>query len=359
VLNGKPFRIGHNLHLALLHIRSPTHPVDIWVDAICINQIDEEERNRQVSLMAFIYTRATTVVAWIGTKDYPPMTGLFRSMSLEWKAGLTQHFGAYLAAESTLRRSPKPDEGTFARMMDSAYWSRMWIVQEICLPRLLLFMYGSDIWTYEDLKKWDYLHTAPLESRLKHSTLGHSVAASQLLETRDKRHTSMMRLESLIENFAKNNCSEVRDRIYGLLGCANDVRPFADSDGIADSLESYIESLASGLESSYQLQGGIGRLRIDYSCTYYNLWARVVCFAYFQTRQSQHKSSSQVENSRQAVLENKQKDSQLLKERQLSIVRVAGVIQNALSGKVEKEMTAIKGFSVSKDTLQTALARLY
>jgi hypothetical protein len=352
MLNGNPFRIEHNLNLALLHIRSRTHPVNIWIDAICINQADEKERNRQVSLMAFIYTRATRVVAWIGTKGYPPMTGLFRSMSLEWKAGQTQHFGAFLAGESMLRCSPKPDQGTFARIMDSAYWRRMWIVQEICLPRLLLFMYGSDIWTYEEFKGWDYLRIVQPESRLTQSTLGHPAAALQLIETRDRRHTDMMRLENLIERFAKNDCSEVRDRIYGLLGCANDVRPFAERNGIADSLESHINALSSGLESSYQRQQSMGWLRIDYSCTFYNLWARVVAFAYFQARQLQRKSSSQVEGSEQAILKYEQSDSHLPEERQLNIVRVAGIIQNALSEKVEEEMTVIKDLSVIDNILQ-------
>lgn len=355
VLNGNPFRIGHNLHLALLHIRSPTHAVDIWIDAICINQADEQERNSQVSLMAFIYTRATKVVAWVGTKSYPPMSGLFRSMSLEWKAGQTQHFGMFLAGGSILRCSPKPERGTFDRIMDSAYWRRMWIVQEICLPRLLLLMYGSNIWKYEEFKEWDYLRILQLDTRLTPNTLGHLAAGSQLLEIRDKRHTNMMRLESLIERFARNDCSEVRDRIYGLLGCANDVRPFAEGNGIADSLERHINALSSGLESSYQRQQGMGWLRIDYSCTFYNLWARVVGFTYFQAGQSQRKSSGQLKDPGQETLEHEVKDLQPAEERQLSIVRVAGIVQNALNGKVEEEMTGLKELSVSDRILQIVL----
>jgi hypothetical protein len=33
-LDGEPIQIGLNLHLALLHLRSRTHPLSIWVDAI-------------------------------------------------------------------------------------------------------------------------------------------------------------------------------------------------------------------------------------------------------------------------------------------------------------------------------------
>ncbi|KAF2829589.1 hypothetical protein CC86DRAFT_286937 [Ophiobolus disseminans] len=285
VLNGDIFCIGHNLQLALLHLRSPTHPLSMWVDAICINQADEPERNHQVSMMAFIYIRATKVVAWLGTKIYPPMSGLFRSMSLEWKAGHTQHFGAFLMGQNKLRCSQKPDQSTIARMFDSSYWRRTWIVQEVCLPRHLLLVYGSDIWTHEEFKEWGNVSLAYLGMHLRQNDHGYFDFAMRLLETRDRRHSSVMRLENLIERFAKNACSELRDRIYGVVGCANDVRPFAGWDDSANLLQSHIDHLSSGLESSYNPQRGKGSLRIDYSCTFYELWARVISLVYFQAKE--------------------------------------------------------------------------
>jgi hypothetical protein len=48
------------------------------VDAICINQDDLEEHNQQVSLMAFIYSRAQAVLIWPGhlnaTRKYFKLT---------------------------------------------------------------------------------------------------------------------------------------------------------------------------------------------------------------------------------------------------------------------------------------------
>ena len=348
MLNGQPFRIGHNLHLALLHLRSPTHPITVWVDSICINQADRKERNHQVSLMAFIYTRATKVVAWLGTKNYPPMTGLLRSMSLEWKAGQTQHFGAFLVGESKMRCSPKPDQGTFARILDSTYWKRLWIVQEICLPRLLVLMYGSDIWTYEEFRKWEYLPAVHPETRLTQPILSCSEAASRLLETRDKRHTDMMRLESLIERFAKSECSELRDRVYGLLGCANDIRPFAGRDDRADSLKTHIDSLSSGLKSLSRPQRGMGSLRVDYFCPFYDIWTSVVGFVYFQAKEFERNVSIQEAAKVQELTTGKQGVVPLLEERQISIVRTAGIVQDALGQKVEEEFANHKETSVSR-----------
>jgi hypothetical protein len=50
--------VGENLYKALCHVRSSKEERILWADAICINQFDLEERNCQVALMAFIYSRA-------------------------------------------------------------------------------------------------------------------------------------------------------------------------------------------------------------------------------------------------------------------------------------------------------------
>jgi Heterokaryon incompatibility protein (HET) len=40
----------------------------LWIDAICINQEDVDERNHQVQMMFDIYQQAQVVRAWIGCK---------------------------------------------------------------------------------------------------------------------------------------------------------------------------------------------------------------------------------------------------------------------------------------------------
>ena len=41
----------------------------LWVDAICINQNDLEERSSQVALMGTIYSRAMDTIVWLGKPD--------------------------------------------------------------------------------------------------------------------------------------------------------------------------------------------------------------------------------------------------------------------------------------------------
>ncbi|KAG4442480.1 hypothetical protein IFR05_002032 [Cadophora sp. M221] len=65
-LNWVTFPVTANLYMALQFLRIPSGIRILWVDAICINQDDVEERNNQVSLMGSIYSSAWRVLCWLG-----------------------------------------------------------------------------------------------------------------------------------------------------------------------------------------------------------------------------------------------------------------------------------------------------
>lgn len=60
-------KVMPNLYEALRHIRSETHSVTLWVDALCINQFDNKEKEEQVLKMAQIYHKAYNVHVWLGS----------------------------------------------------------------------------------------------------------------------------------------------------------------------------------------------------------------------------------------------------------------------------------------------------
>jgi hypothetical protein len=55
-----------NLHTALQAIRHEHASRVLWVDAICINQLDMNEKNHQVAFMGKIFGDAWRVVVWLG-----------------------------------------------------------------------------------------------------------------------------------------------------------------------------------------------------------------------------------------------------------------------------------------------------
>ncbi|KAK4112503.1 HET-domain-containing protein [Canariomyces notabilis] len=65
----KALAITESLHTALLHFRDASTSVWLWIDQICINQRDGNEKGQQVRLMGSIYTRAEQVLVWLGPAE--------------------------------------------------------------------------------------------------------------------------------------------------------------------------------------------------------------------------------------------------------------------------------------------------
>ena len=58
--------VTQNLLEGLQRIRSPPESIRIWINAVCINQIDLAEQGAQVACMDKIYANASPVVDWLG-----------------------------------------------------------------------------------------------------------------------------------------------------------------------------------------------------------------------------------------------------------------------------------------------------
>jgi len=58
--------ITTNLDVALRSLRSQDKPRVLWIDAICIDQSNDEEKSFQVALMGQIFRQARCVLAWLG-----------------------------------------------------------------------------------------------------------------------------------------------------------------------------------------------------------------------------------------------------------------------------------------------------
>jgi hypothetical protein len=66
LIDNHEYGVGANLHAALLHLRDGFVDRIVWVDAICIDQTNTEEKSRQVQSMAKIYAKASRVIVWLG-----------------------------------------------------------------------------------------------------------------------------------------------------------------------------------------------------------------------------------------------------------------------------------------------------
>jgi hypothetical protein len=65
-LEGCYFEVTINLHGALRRLRATAETRIIWINALCINQKDNDERSQQVNLMGAIYEGCEQVLIWLG-----------------------------------------------------------------------------------------------------------------------------------------------------------------------------------------------------------------------------------------------------------------------------------------------------
>lgn len=56
-----------NLHAVLRRLRHATDVVILWIDWLCIDQDNTEERTHQVGMMRDIYANSTEVIIWLGS----------------------------------------------------------------------------------------------------------------------------------------------------------------------------------------------------------------------------------------------------------------------------------------------------
>jgi len=61
-------RVSETLGLALKYLRGEKDRI-LWINAICIDQQNRDERSSQVAMMSLVYTGATQVCVWLGEDD--------------------------------------------------------------------------------------------------------------------------------------------------------------------------------------------------------------------------------------------------------------------------------------------------
>ncbi|KAK3902135.1 heterokaryon incompatibility protein-domain-containing protein [Staphylotrichum tortipilum] len=212
LVNSTPFPVTDNLFHALHHLRRPTIPRTLWIDALCIDQSDLRERNHQVQQMTLIYTHAHTVLAWVGlpTRDSPAAFDFLREAF---------DFSPRNIAEV----KDDPRWGAVGNLCRRSYWGRVWIVQEICLAKRLVVVCGERMvpWKYISELRTARRHVWPQYlARGEREFLKSTPAAID--RQREAHRKGGCVLWVLLEAFQESLCREVHDRVYGFLGLSGD-----------------------------------------------------------------------------------------------------------------------------------------
>jgi len=116
-VDGGQFPITVNLHAALSSLRDRFFERIIWVDAVCINQRNSEERKQQVQLMAKIYSKARRVVVWLG-KEAVDTKGALEDIRLAANEELTE------------RSKKEMNQQAILNLLQLPWFQRIWVREQ-------------------------------------------------------------------------------------------------------------------------------------------------------------------------------------------------------------------------------------
>jgi hypothetical protein len=218
-----------NLVQALLRLRRKDTIRTIWIDQICINQNDIEERGQQVSLMGDIYRGASMVDIWLGEEDSDTSEGmlyiphLLKSFTHSEERDETGDEVPHVLEVLGLLTIKSPRWIALRSLFERPYFRRMWIVQEVALGKKCVVYCGSHSVPWNNLAK----AALCLEDDADHQADAHRVVRmigglKRMNVTGYSGHRPLM---NLIHQSFNLLCTNPRDKIYGVLGLASDIMP--------------------------------------------------------------------------------------------------------------------------------------
>lgn len=251
VMNGRQFYVRRNLWDFLNVIREQP-AMFLWIDALCINQNDTEERNQQVRIMGQIFQSAAMVLSWLGAAN-PDVEQAFDLMSSVWSLSASETESDQLP----LLRSDQSEDKLWqciAELCEFPYWSRVWVVQEILLSSNNYLLCGHRTLPWQAFANFvslvDLRFTCPPQyARTIHGSTAESYATSkpyvmvpQSLQWRignalrhdfgkawDIREHNLFRVLTM---FGHRDCTDPLDHVYALLSLTDEGKTFPIQYGI-------------------------------------------------------------------------------------------------------------------------------
>lgn len=211
-------RITESLSDALRTFRYADRPRRIWADAVCINQNDEDEKSKQIPLMSTIYGRAYQVLVWLGNEG----SG---SAAMDYLHQLWTRMPQHGLTEIEEKEEAKRNLSTLTKL---SWFTRRWVIQEVVM--------NSDVTLHCGASTMSWQRFAMLARRLPSghdhdhdhgNTYARQQAVVKMYELWQSLALSLkIGQESvlrLLERFADHGCADGRDRLFSLMGMADDV----------------------------------------------------------------------------------------------------------------------------------------
>ncbi|KAK2616025.1 hypothetical protein N8I77_002744 [Diaporthe amygdali] len=186
--------IGANLDSALRHLRLQDGPIRLWVDAVCMNLEDLDERNHQVQQMRNIFSAACETIIWLGELDGGNTSVAawnFLERHSPWALNDRHEHDETLPTklDEELLSFRGELRDVEIDVLSRPWFRRQWAVQEIVVSRNLSIQCGNR------RVPWDGFCKAVLLSERHHDRYGFSIRDDD--KTNIVRHMHRARVEYL------------------------------------------------------------------------------------------------------------------------------------------------------------------
>lgn len=214
-VNESPVLVTANLYAALNDLQDEIRVLRLWADALCINQHDDEEKNRQVMMMGRIYTLAHHTVIYLG-----PLTVASEAL-LKALASRTGTEEEVIIGDLNLSAI---DSGRLD-LLRRPWFNRVWVLQELILARDPWVQCGKLRLRWNRIYDFLYPTAQPQGSSMSREDM----TLSGMQKFRNLYHASLFSetpkpdLLDLIASRRGLGVSDGRDMIFAHLGLASDL----------------------------------------------------------------------------------------------------------------------------------------
>jgi ankyrin repeat protein len=225
IVNGSNMAVTKNAYLALRDLRCQEQDQVLWVDALCINQDDNDEQGQQVQQMGSIYSEAKRVFIWLGEATYDTDYVMYYMKKLEKEsfkhASNGQEISELVNIWSVVVRDLTPDQrGLLVEGLQSllhrSWFKRVWIIQEAANAQVAEVVCGG--------KSISASIFALMPTLLEITPEPDCQPILDIMpgsRRNDSWWAQKRDLYTMLDKFRSSEATDPRDKIYALLGISS------------------------------------------------------------------------------------------------------------------------------------------
>ncbi len=228
LVDNKQFLVTESAYQLLYQQQSFLLEKRLWIDAVCIDQSNSEEKQDQIAHMQLIYGRAKCVEAYLsyGFRNTNIQNLLYMLATTASRAQLVYNMNTIEVL--TLISNNLEEWNELADLLRLPYFKRMWIIQEVSLATNLFINIGMTRIPWDNFAcVIDTLDSQPLEdcfSKLQRLRTGeitpnlHMPAKLMAFARQEAEEHGVLSLFWLLLEFRSSSCAMPRDKVFALYG---------------------------------------------------------------------------------------------------------------------------------------------